>query len=57
LVLLYCEQLLHTVKWLTSHCLDLVEDMHHVGFDMGVLGGPTQELRKIRHSHKKRYKQ
>jgi hypothetical protein len=23
-----------------------VEDMHHVGFDMGVLGGPTQEFNK-----------
>jgi hypothetical protein len=50
--LLTCEQLLHTVKWLTSHCLDSVEDMHHVGFDMGVLGGPTKELRKIRQSQK-----
>jgi hypothetical protein len=52
LVLLYCEQLLHTVKWLTSHYLDSVEDMHHVGFDMGVLGSPTKELRKIRQSQK-----
>jgi hypothetical protein len=45
-VLLLFEQLLHTVKWLNSHCLDSVEDMHHVGFDMGVLGGPIQEFNK-----------
>jgi hypothetical protein len=38
------EQLLKALKWLTIHCLDLVECMHHVGFDLEVLGSPTKTL-------------
>jgi hypothetical protein len=40
-VLLLSKQLLHALKWLTTHCLHSVQYVHHVGFDIEVLGSPT----------------
>jgi hypothetical protein len=38
---LLSEQILEAVKWHTSHTLDSMECMHHVGLHMRVLSGPT----------------
>jgi hypothetical protein len=35
------EQVLEAVKWHTTHYLDFMEYMHHVGFHMRMLSGPT----------------
>jgi hypothetical protein len=43
---LLSEQVLEAVKWHTSHCLDSMECVHHVGLHMRVLSGPTQAIRK-----------
>jgi hypothetical protein len=39
---LLSKQVLECVKWHTTHCLDSMECVHHVGLHMRVLSGPAK---------------
>jgi hypothetical protein len=43
-VLLLSEQVLKALKWLATHCLNLMKCVHHVGLDMGVFIGPKEGI-------------